>query len=85
MNYDLRIGRQAKKEIKVLDKSTIKRLGERFQQLSINPFDPRISKAVRMFPGRRTSRVGDWRIIYEVNEPEKVIDVVSIRARREAY
>ncbi len=84
MSYDLVIGRQAKKEIKVLDKSTIKRLGERFQQLSINPFDPRISKAVRMFPGRRTSS-GDWRIIYEVNEPEKVIDVVSIRPRREAY
>jgi mRNA interferase RelE/StbE len=85
MSYDLSLGRQAKKEIKALDTSTIKRIVDRFQQLSLNPFDPRISKAIKMSPGRRTSRVGDWRIIYEIHESQKVIEVVSIRARREAY
>jgi mRNA interferase RelE/StbE len=85
MSYDLSIGRQAKKEIKALDTSTIKRIEERFQQLSLNPFDSRTSKAIKMSPGHRTSRVGDWRIIYEVHESERLIEVISVRARREAY
>jgi hypothetical protein len=44
MSYDLTFGRQAKKEIKALDTATVKRIEERFRQLSNNPFDPRISK-----------------------------------------
>ncbi len=85
MSYDLTLGRQAKKEIKTLDTSTIKRIEVWLQQLSSNPFDPRISKPIKMSPGRRASRVGDWRIIYEVNESEKLIEIIFIRARREAY
>ena len=85
MSYELSIGHQAKKEIKNLGTSTIKRIGVRFQQLSDNPFDPRISKAIKMSPGRRTSRVGDWRIIYEVNESERVIEIASVSPWGEAY
>ena len=85
MSYELSIGHQAKKEIKNLDTSTIKRIEGRLLQLSNNPFDPRISKVIKMSPGRRTSSVGDWRIIYQVNESENLIEVISIRARREAY
>jgi len=85
MSYDLSLGRQAKKEIKSLDTSTVKRIEDRFQQLSDNPLDPRISKAIKMSPGRRTSRVGDWRIIYELNESGRVIEIVSISPRGKAY
>jgi mRNA interferase RelE/StbE len=85
MSYGLIFGRQAKKEIKTLDTSTIKRIEVRLQQLSNNPFDPRISKAIKMSPGRRTSRVGDWRIIYQMNETERLIEVVSLWPRGKAY
>ena len=85
MSYALTLGHQAKKEIRTLDITTIKRIEDRFQQLSDNPFDPRISKAIKMSPGRRTSRVGDWRLIFEINESERVIEIVSIRPRGKAY
>jgi mRNA interferase RelE/StbE len=85
MSYGLIFGRQAKKEIKTLDTSIIKRIEVRLQQLSNNPFDPRISKAIKMSPGRRTSRVGDWRIIYQMNETERLIEVVSLWPRGKAY
>ncbi|MFZ5447408.1 MAG: type II toxin-antitoxin system RelE family toxin [Thermodesulfobacteriota bacterium] len=85
MSYDLTLGRQARKEIKALDTATINRIEERFKQLSRDPFDPRISKPIRMKPGRRTSRVGDWRIIYQVNESEMTIEIVSIWPRDKAY
>jgi mRNA interferase RelE/StbE len=85
MSYDLTFGRQAKKEIKGLDAATVKRLEDRVQQLSDNPLDPRISKPIKMKPGRRTSRVGDWRIIYQVNESEMTVEVISIWPRGKAY
>ena len=85
MSYGLIFGRQAKKEIKTLDTSIIKRIEVRLQELSNNPFDPRISKAIKMSPGRRTSRVGDWRIIYQMNETERLIEVVSLWPRGKAY
>ena len=85
MSYGLSISRQAKKEIKNLDTPTIKRIEDRFRQLADNPFDPRISKPIKMSPGRRTSRVGDWRIIYEVNESDTIVEVVSIWHRGKAY
>jgi mRNA interferase RelE/StbE len=85
MSYGLNVGRQAKKEIKTLDTSTIKRIEDRLQQLSNNPCDPRITKTIKMSPGRRTSRVGDWRIIYQVKESEMVIEVISIWPRGKAY
>lgn len=85
MSYDLTLGRQARKELKTHDGPSIRRIEERFEELSKNPFDPRISKPIKMSPGRQTSRVGDWRIIYEVNESERVIEVVSISSRGKAY
>lgn len=84
MSYEISIGHQAKKDIKILDTSTLRRVEVRLLQLSNDPFDPRISKIIKMSQGRRTSRVGDWRIIYEVNESARVIVIVSVRARREA-
>jgi mRNA interferase RelE/StbE len=85
MSYELNLGRQAQKELKNLDTSTMRRIEERFRQLSENPLDPRLSKPIRMSPGRRTSRVGDWRIIYQVNESERIIEVLSIWPRGKAY
>ena len=85
MSYDLTLGRQAKKEIKALDTPMVKRIEDRFRQLSHNPFNPRISKPIKMKPGHRTSRVGDWRIIYQVNESAMTVEVISIWPRGKAY
>jgi len=85
MSYDLTLGRQAGKEIKSLDNSTVKRIADRFRQLSFNPFDPRISNPIKMKPGYRTSRVGDWRIIYQVNESAMTVEIISIWPRGKAY
>jgi mRNA-degrading endonuclease RelE of RelBE toxin-antitoxin system len=38
-----------------------------------------------MEPGQRTSRVGDWRIIYRVDEARQEIMVIAFRPRGKAY
>ncbi|WP_449245510.1 type II toxin-antitoxin system RelE family toxin [Desulfobacca acetoxidans] len=85
MSYTLEVGPQAKKILKGLGRDVIQRLEKRLVELSQSPLDPRLSKPVKMSPGRRTSRVGDWRIIYRVNETDLIVFVLAICPRDKAY
>ena len=85
MSYTLRFAKPFLKSLKSLDQVTIKRLHQRLQELAQDPFDPRISGQVEMEQGERKSRVGDWRIFYEVDEASRIIDVLAVRPRQQAY
>ena len=85
MSYALRIDKQAAKTLKSLDQPTIRRLLARFEELSENPFDQRFSSPLEMLPSVRKSRVGNWRIFFEVDDAEHVIAIVAIKPRSRAY
>jgi mRNA interferase RelE/StbE len=85
MIYSLEVHKEAHKAIERLDKTTIRRLFERLRELVLAPYDPRLSKPLRMAEGQRSSRVGDWRIIFWVNEEKKLIEVLSVYPRGKAY
>ncbi|OGR29935.1 MAG: hypothetical protein A2139_10615 [Desulfobacca sp. RBG_16_60_12] len=85
MNYALQIDKQAAKTLKSLDQPTIRRLLARFEELSENPFDQRLSNSVEMEPSVRKSRVGNWRIFFEVNDVARTIAIVAIKPRSRAY
>jgi mRNA interferase RelE/StbE len=85
MTYSIELSRQAKKEVKILDSTTIRRLEQRLEELSKEPGNPRISKPIRMREGHRSSRVGEWRLIYQVNESEKIVLILAISHRGKAY
>jgi len=51
----------------------------------MNPQNPRLSREVEMAKGQRYTRVGDWRIIYKVNEKESLIFIVTIQHRSKVY
>lgn len=85
MTYQVAFFRQAAKEIKRLDRTTAKRVQARIEELATEPFSPRISHQRETDPESRYSRVGDWRIIYRVNEVLGVLDIVAVRPRSSAY
>ena len=86
MSYGLELSHQAKNNLKFLDKATIKRLEKRFQELSMDPHDPRRTDPLEMGEeGERKTRVGNWRIIYTIRENDKTIYVFSIEPRSKAY
>lgn len=85
MSYRLELSHQAKKTLKLLDKATIKRIGQRFDKLSQSPLDPRHCQPLEMGEGEWKTRVGSWRIIYLVDEAENTIYVFSIEPRSKAY
>jgi mRNA interferase RelE/StbE len=85
MNYLVKMTSEAEKEFGFLDKTAQKRVRERLSGLSLDPYDQRISKPLKMMRGKRSSRVGDWRILYSVDEALKVVEILAVRSRKEAY
>jgi mRNA-degrading endonuclease RelE of RelBE toxin-antitoxin system len=85
MNYALRMDKQAAKTLKSLDQPTIKRLLARLTELTKNPLNHRTSSPLEMEPSVRKSRVGNWRIFFEVADADHVIAIVAIKPRSRAY
>ena len=85
MNYRVEVRHQAAKELKRLDRITIKRIEAKIDELAGDPFNPRNSRQMETDPEARYARVGDWRIIYRVNEATGTLDIVAIRPRGRAY
>lgn len=85
MSYAIRLSRRADKAFEHLDRALAPRVRDRIEQLALNPFDSRLSKELEMVKGQRYSRVGDWRIIYEVRENEKTLCIVTIQHRSKVY
>jgi mRNA-degrading endonuclease RelE of RelBE toxin-antitoxin system len=82
VTYKVELARQAEK---ALDRVTEKRLRDRLKELSLNLYDPRLSNDVIMEEGKRYSQVGDWRIIFRIEAPNRVIFVTAIQHRSKAY
>lgn len=77
MKNEVRLSRQAEKDMERLDRTTLKRIQARIDELAGNPLDPRLSRQLEMDPEKRYSRAGNWRIIFEVKEVEKVLEESS--------
>ncbi len=85
MKFSFVLSQDAKKDLVKLDKRLLGRLQRRFDELALDPFDPRISKPLILGQRERSSRVGDWRIIYSIGEDTRMVYVFSIEHRREVY
>ncbi len=84
MNYTVRLKRSAEKELEDLPDHVHTRTVERLLALEQNP-RPR---GVRKLRGRAEEyrlRVGEYRILYVVDDAAQAVEVIAIRHRREAY
>jgi mRNA interferase RelE/StbE len=85
MSFTLHIDKSAAKTIKGLDRTTINRIYKRLKELSKDPLDPRISDPLEMSQEERKSRVGNWRIFYEIEDDTRTINITAVRPRGRAY
>lgn len=85
MSYRVEFSHQAAKDLRRLDRTTMKRIEDRVDELAQDPFNPRISQQKETDPETRKSRVGDWRIIYQVEEATQTVNIAAIRPRSRAY
>ncbi len=84
MPYRIEFAPKAERDFKALDKPIQSRLARRINSLAENPFP----QGIRKLAGEDTLyrlRVGDYRIIYQVQGKRLVILIVGIGHRADVY
>jgi len=85
VRFALDLSREAEKELEKVDRATLKRLQTRIEEVLEDPFSTRFSKSMTTVAGARISRVGNWRILFEVDEEKDLVKILAIRPRSKAY
>lgn len=83
MSYQVSILRRAQKELAALSGNTFERIRDALRALAEDP-RPAGCKKLKGREGWRI-RVGDYRVIYEINDDEQTILIVHIGHRRDIY
>ncbi len=83
--YKITFTNQASKALLKMPRNTAQLIREKLDQIAIDPFAS-IPNAKKLLgrPGYRL-RIGDWRVIYEINKDEISIIVMKIAPRGEVY
>jgi mRNA interferase RelE/StbE len=82
--YKVAIAASAKRELFDLATDAIERILPKIRELANDP-RPSGCKKLRGFRGLWRIRVGDYRVVYTVNDPAKTVDVTRIAHRRDVY
>jgi mRNA interferase RelE/StbE len=85
VTYQVLVAPPADRRLARLDRQTQLRIRDRLRELTQNPFDARISKWLKDLPGKRSSRVGGWRIIYSVDQERSLVHVQVVERRGQVY
>lgn len=83
MQWSVKIKQSALKEISGITKSDRLRIVAAIDDLGLNPY--RGSALKGDLTGLRRARVGSYRVIYEIQESQLVVLVVTVGYRREVY
>ena len=82
--YDITFARSARKELESLDATLVNRIFPKIKALSREPRPA----GCRKLQGEKhlwRIRVGDYRIIYAVDDRHQTVDVIAIRHRSAVY
>ena len=83
MSYNVIIRTSAKKELKQLNNNIFERVMERIIELKENPRPLGCEKL-----GGQNSyriRIGDFRVIYSIDDKVKLVEIIKIGDRKEIY
>ena len=83
-DYSITFARSARKELEALDAAIVNRIFPKIESLSCNP---RPHNCVKLRGGGNLwrIRIGVYRVIYGIDDNKKLIDIIAVRHRRDAY
>ena len=82
--YQIRIKKSAQKEIKSLPKGMIKKIVKAINNLGDDPRPPSCKKLTG-YENYWRIRVGDYRILYSIQDTILVVDIIAVMHRKDAY
>ena len=82
--YTITFARSARKELEALDSAVINRIFPKIEALAT---EPRPTGCLKLTGEENLwrIRVGDYRVVYEIDDKHKKVDIIAVRHRREAY
>ncbi len=83
MKYRVVITRTAEKHMRALPEVTRRRIDRKIASLGDAPIRPDTARVATT--GGFRARVGDYRILFDVDDTERVLTINAVRHRREAY
>lgn len=83
-DYAVVFARSARKELQNLDPQVARRILKQVEALGT---DPRPSGVIKLEGATDLwrIRVGQWRVVYRILDPECLVDVIAVRHRSDAY
>jgi mRNA interferase RelE/StbE len=83
-SYTVEIKPAARKELEALPDKLLARVVRKLQSLANNPRPTRCKK-LKGYKDQWRVRVGDWRVVYIVDDAAKLVSVTRVAHRREVY
>jgi len=80
--YDIVFSKNAEKDFNSLSNEVKNRVVHVLERMSINPY-----RYTRRLKGRESfrARVGDYRILLNINEKKKIMDILRVGHRKNVY
>jgi mRNA interferase RelE/StbE len=82
--YAVTFSRSARKELERLPAQLLERIFPKIESLALQP-RPAGYKKLKGAQNLWRIRIGDYRAVYSVNDSSRVVDVIAVRHRSEAY
>jgi mRNA interferase RelE/StbE len=83
-DYQITIKPSAVKEFNGLPATVATRVVAKIKALAATPRPPGVKK-LEGEPVRWRIRIGDWRVIYSIDDKKRVVDIIYVRHRSKAY
>ena len=83
-DYSVEVKPAARKELEALPDNVLARVVRRIESLGHAPW-PAGCKKLRGYQDQWRVRVGDWRVVYIINDAARLIRITRIAHRREVY
>jgi mRNA interferase RelE/StbE len=83
-DYRVALARSAEKELQRLSRAVVARIVSRLEHLATEPRPPGCKK-LRGGDNEWRIRIGDYRVVYEIDDGARAVDVTRIAHRSEVY
>lgn len=83
-DYEVRFARSARKELERLDDDVVNRVFARIESLAKMP-RPVGCRKLRGARDLWRIRIGDYRVVYLVNDAERVVEIRAVGDRKDVY
>jgi mRNA interferase RelE/StbE len=82
--YTVVLTQAAQRDLRALDRRTLQRVDQKIRALATNP-RPSGAEKLKGASDVYRVRVGDYRILYQIEDDRLIVAVVRVRHRREVY